>query len=82
MFAPSVDTKVDWFRVIIQLKGEGYSLYSISHFTKITKIKLIGYKQGTEPRYHDGMRLLNFWAETTGKKPEEAPVVNPFSHKA
>lgn len=82
MFSPAVDIRIDWFRVIVQLKGEGYSLYSISHFTEITKIKLVGYKNGAEPKFHDGARLLNFWAQAIGKPVAEAPTVNPFSHKA
>lgn len=82
MFAPSVDTRIDWFRILVQLKGEGYSLHMVSHFTEITKIKLIGYKQGAEPKYHDGVRLLNFWAQAVGKTVEAAPTVNPFSYRA
>lgn len=82
MFSPAVDTRIDWFRILAQLKGEGYSLYMVSHFTEITKIKLIGYKNGAEPKYHDGVRLLNFWAQSMAKESAEAPTINPFSHKA
>lgn len=82
MFSPAADVRIDWFRILIQLKGEGYSLYSVSHFTEIPKSTLIGYKQGAEPRYHDGTRLLHFWAQAISKDVGEAPTVNPFSHKA
>lgn len=82
MFAPSVDTRIDWFRVLVQLKDEGYSLYSVAHFTEIPKSTLIGYKQGSQPEYHNGVRLLHFWAQATGKPQEQAPTVNPFSYKA
>jgi len=82
MFAPSVDTRVDWFRLLVQLKGEGYSLYMVAHFTEIPKSTLIGYKQGAEPRYSDGRRLLQFWAQTTGNDIATAPTINPFSHRA
>lgn len=82
MFSPAVDTRIDWFRILTQLKGEGYSLYSVAHFTEIPKSTLIGYKQGAEPRFHDGTRLLQFWAQATSKALTDAPTVNPFSHKA
>lgn len=82
MFSPAVDIRVNWFRILVQLKDEGYSLYSVSHFTEIPKSTLIGYKQGAEPRYYDGTRLLNFWAQATSKALADAPTFNPFSHKA
>lgn len=82
MFSPEVDTRVDWFRVLVQLKGEGYSLHMVSHFTEIPKSTLIGYKQGSEPRYSDGKRLLSFWAQAAGKAEGDVPTVSPFSFKA
>lgn len=82
MFAPSADTRIDWFRVLVQLKDEGYSLYSVAHFTEIPKSTLIGYKQGSQPSYHHGVRLLHFWSQATGKEQGEAPTVNPFSYRA
>lgn len=82
MFAPSVDTRVDWFRIIVQLKDDGYSLYSVSHFTEIPKSTLIGYKQGSQPKYHEGVRLLRFWAQVTRSNQDDAPTINPFSYMA
>jgi hypothetical protein len=82
MFAQSEDVRIHWFQIIVQLKNEGYSLYSVSHFTNIPKSTLIGYKQGSEPKYHDGVRLLEFWAQATSRPRAEAPTVNPFSFKA
>lgn len=87
MFAPSVDTRVDWFRLLAQLKREGYSLYSVSHFTEITRMKLVGYKQGAEPKYHDGKRLLEFWVQVMSSKEnpptiDDAPRISPYSYKA
>lgn len=82
MFAPSADTRIDWFRLLVQLKDEGYSLYSVAHFTEIPKSTLIGYKQGSQPSYHHGVRLLRFWAQTTGNDMAAAPTINPFSHRA
>lgn len=82
MFAPSVDTRVDWFRLLVQLKEDGFSLYAVAHFTEIPKSTLIGYKNGVHPKYHDGKRLLEFWAQTRGMLIDEAPTINPFDYRA
>lgn len=82
MFSPSVDVRIDWFRILVQLKDEGYSLYSVAHFTEIPKSTLITYKQGSQPSYHHGVRLLEFWSQAVGKPVQWAPTINPFSHKA
>lgn len=74
--------RVDWFRLIISLKVEGYSLRAISHFTSIPKTTLYGYKQGSQPAYHQGVCLLQFWAEATGRDSTEAPMISPYSYKA
>lgn len=82
MFAPSVDTRVHWFRVIVQLKEKGHSLYSVSTLTEIPKSTLVGYKQGAEPKYHDGDRLLRVWAHVVGKELSDAPRISPYSYRA
>lgn len=76
------DIRVDWFRLLVQLKDQGYSLYDITHFTAIPKSTLIGYKQGSQPSYHQGVVLLQFWVQSTGKQIEDVPTVNLFSHMA
>lgn len=82
MFSPAADTRIDWFRILVQLNDEGYSLYSVAHFTEIPKSTLIGYKQGSQPNHHSGERLLRFWMQAMGKAREDAPTINPFSFKA
>ena len=74
--------RVDWFRILVHLKAEGYSLRAVGHFTSIPKSTLIGYKQGSQPAYHQGVCLLQFWAEATGKDTTEAPTISPYSFKA
>lgn len=76
------DIRVDWFRLLAQLKDEGYSLYAVSHFTEIPKSTLIGYKNGSQPSYHQGVCLLDFWVQATGKDVAEVPTVNQYSHMA
>lgn len=76
------DIRVDWFRLLVQLKDQGYSLYAVSHFTEIPKSTLIGYKQGSQPSYHQGVLLLEFWVQSTGKPLAEVPTVSQYSHMA
>lgn len=80
-FAQS-SVRIDWFRLLDQLKAEGYSLYAVAHFTNIPKSTLIGYKEGSQPPYHLGVCLLRFWSEATGLPVTEAPTISPFSYKA
>lgn len=74
--------RVDWFRLLTDLKAEGYSLSAIGHFTRIPKSTIIGYKQGSQPAYHQGVCLLQFWSEATGRDTVEAPTISPYSFKA
>ncbi|MEC5164052.1 hypothetical protein ACFDR9_005175 [Janthinobacterium sp. CG_23.3] len=76
------EIRVDWFRMLVQLKDEGWSLYAVSHFTDIPKSTLIGYKQGSQPSYHHGVRLLACWSQSCGKEPGEAPTVSVYSFMA
>jgi len=76
------DVRVDWFRLLNQLKDEGYSLYGVSHFTGIPKSTLIGYKNGSQPSYHQGVSLLQFWSQATGKELADVPTISQFSFMA
>lgn len=78
----STDIRVDWFRLLTELKQVGYSLYAVSHFTEIPKGSLNSYKQGTQPPHHKGVRLVEFWAQALGKDVTEVPMVDPYSFKA
>jgi len=74
--------RIDWFRLLQQLNEQGYSLYDIAHFTAIPKSTLIGYKQGAQPLYHTGVRLLTFWSQAGGKDVAEAPTISLYSFMA
>lgn len=76
------DVRVDWFRLLDQLKDEGYSLYDLSFFTEIPKSTLLGYKNGSQPPYHQGLCLVRFWAEATGQSIDDVPTVSPYSFMA
>ena len=76
------DIRIDWFRILMRLKAEGYSHSAISHFTGISTGSICGYKAGGQPIYHHGVRLLQFWSETTGLEISAAPTISPYSFKA
>jgi transcriptional regulator with XRE-family HTH domain len=77
-----VDTRVHWFRIFVQLKAKGYSIYDVANKTGIPRSTLVTYQSGTEPRYSNGEHLLQFWARELGKTVDEAPKISPFSYKA
>lgn len=79
---PPDETRVDWFRILAHLKAEKWSLSAISHFTGIPRSSLMGYKQGSQPSYHYGVRLLAFWSQSCGQDQSQAPMVSPYSFKA
>lgn len=79
---PSPETRIDWFRVLADLKAEAWSLYAVSHFTGIPKSTLNGYKQGVQPSHHYGVLLLNCWAQSCNKEQADAPTISPYSFKA
>lgn len=82
MMGPLQDTRVDWFRVLVQLQAEGYSLHGVAFFIGIPKSTLIAYKQGMQPSYNVGARIIQCWAEVTGNDPAKVPMISPYSFKA
>lgn len=71
----TVEQRVDWFEVITCVVRKGYSLGSVAAHLSVPKSTLIGWKQGAEPRYSEGERLLAFWAQVTGYDRASLPMV-------
>lgn len=65
---------VDWNRVFLTLRGEGYSLYDVANLTRIPRSTLLGWMQGAEPRHQDGETAIKFWSEATQQPREALPV--------
>lgn len=55
---------------------------AISHFTSIPRSSLSSYKQGSQPSYHYGVRLLECWSQTVGQDKSQAPTIGLYSFKA
>lgn len=67
---------LDWFQVISELRRHGYSAKAIADRVGVPKSTLLGWKQGAEPRYSEGRRLIEFWCEITGKAETKLPLVD------
>lgn len=68
---------VDWNRVFLVLRGEGYTLYDVSNFVSIPRATLQGWMNGAEPRHQDGETVIRFWSEATQLPRESLPVRHP-----
>ncbi len=79
---PAAPTRVDWFRILDDLKREGYGLRDITHFTGIPRSTLLTYRAGSEPGYSTGQKLVMFWAQATSRDAASVPMVNPYSYRA
>lgn len=68
--------RVDWFRVIADLARAGYTARRIATELGVSRIRVVGWKNaGHEPRYTDGSRLLALWAQATGRRVDDVPLV-------
>ncbi|MDN7848109.1 hypothetical protein [Burkholderia seminalis] len=66
---------VDWFRVLEDVRRADYTLAEIAQFTQIPRTTLLGYRNlGAEPKHYAGVTLLKFWAQVTGRQPDDAPT--------
>lgn len=63
--------RVDWFRVITDLSRAGHSPNAVSDSIGVARTTLIGWKQGAEPRYTEGERLVAYWCKALGKDRSE-----------
>lgn len=66
--------RVDWFRILDDLKRLGFSLYALEAQVAIPKSTLIGYRQGAEPKHLDGEKLIGFWCQVTANERELIPT--------
>ena len=73
--AAVADVRVDWFQVINGLSRAGYSPQSVADEVGVARTTLLGWKQGAEPRYTEGERLVAFWCRVTGRERETLPRV-------
>lgn len=67
--------RIDWFQVITTVLRSGdYSIQGAADEIGVARTTLIGWKQGAEPRYSEGERLVLLWCKITGESRENMPM--------
>lgn len=66
--------RVDWFRVLADLRERGLTLRVITACTGISKPTLLDLRnQEADPKMHQGELLIALWVRTTGRPAGEVP---------
>lgn len=77
------DEKIDWFRIIVDLCTRyGHTHSTIATAVGAPKSTVQGWKQGATPKYEDGERLIDLWAQVTRNGRETVHRVKRHSHLA
>lgn len=74
--------RVDWFRVMDDLKRLGFSLREIERETGIGLMSLHRYKAGGTPSFDTGEDLVEFWCTVMNRPPESVPRIDPYDFRA
>ncbi|MPS36016.1 hypothetical protein [Stenotrophomonas acidaminiphila] len=69
--------RVDWFQVLVDLGRCGVPASSAAAAIGIPKSTVQGWKQGAEPKFADGEKLVALWVGITGKPAEAVPRLGP-----
>lgn len=67
--------RVDWFQVLIDLGKRGVPVMVVSSAIGVPQSTILGWKQGAEPKFTDGEKLVALWAGITDRPVEELPRV-------
>ncbi len=69
--------RIDWFRVIVDLEREKWSLERIAEHCERSKGWVSNLKNipDTDPRFFDGCVMLSLWSTVTGKDRDKPPVI-------
>lgn len=68
-FSARVDRQVDWFRVLVELKGRGWTLDSISEAIDVPRTTIHAWTDKTTPSHMDGIALIDLWEAVLSKPP-------------
>ncbi|EXU75347.1 hypothetical protein BG55_11475 [Erwinia mallotivora] len=71
--AQGAEMQVDWFRVITDLERAGFTHQRIARHLIAAKSTVMYSKNGSEPRYSDGERLIRLWELVTEKTQDDLP---------
>lgn len=79
MFHLDEDERIDWFRIMSELKRAGVSVERASRETKVPKSTIQGWTQQIgNPRLEVGLRVIEYWARKCKKKIQDVPKHNPY----
>lgn len=68
--------RIDWFKVLMDLKRAGLSLETTAMFVETSKSAVISWKNlDCEPSFQSGERLLMLWERSTGQGAGAVPRV-------
>lgn len=73
--------QVDWFRVITDIERTGMTQQKIARHVIASKSTVAYWKQGNEPRYCDGERLIRLWELVTKRSADDLPYTHYDSHR-
>ncbi len=75
--SPVTVYRIDWFRLMSELKRGGWSLRAMAAATRISKPVLVGLRNsGAEPKHVAGEALIELWCRVTGLGREQLPMSN------
>lgn len=61
--------RVAWFKVITELEQQGVTLRSQAEEAEVSLGTLYYWKQGGEPKYVNGERLIGMYTDIVGREP-------------
>ena len=67
---------IDWFQLIIQINRCGIGSSDLAVMVGVPRSTLLGWKQGAEPSYKNGEKVIAAWERITGKNQAEIPRVS------
>lgn len=74
----SLTPRIDWFRILADLQYHGCNNTEVAEALNVPQGTLRGWKEGSEPRHHDGQRLMELWQVFTNRSYDERPMTDPF----
>jgi hypothetical protein len=65
--------RTDWFRILVDLQYAECPTADVAAYLHIPLGTVRGWKDGSEPKHCDGVRLLELWQAITGRGYEDRP---------
>lgn len=73
------DERIDWFRVFVELRQAGIKAREAARRLDIPHSTLQGYRSyEAEPRFKQGLKILQFWAAETNQELSDVPVYDYY----